>query len=282
MRITPSATVTIMDNDDPPAGTALSFSGTIANQTYTKNTAITDLVLPEATGGMGPYMYTLVPVPAGLMFDATTRTLSGTPTTVTDTATMHTYTVTDSTADTALTKTLTFTITVNAEGSPTFADTIANQTYTKDEAITSLELPEATGGTGALTYSLDPVPAGLSFDVDTRMLTGTPSTTTATTHTYMVTDSTPVTALTAALTFMITVSDAEETTFGIGSQGAAMPRVSQSGGRCAPHRISGCGGLWDCAANPDGSACPWRAACGGRFPDPRSLLSDQGRLFSKN
>ena len=55
------------------------------------------------------------------------------------------------------------------------------------------------------------------------MLTGTPTmpTTTATTHTYTVTDSTPVTALTAALTFMIMVNEAE-TTFGIGSKGAAV------------------------------------------------------------
>ena len=36
------------------------------------------------------------------------------------------------------------------------------------------------------------------------------------------TDSTTGTALTASLTFMITVSDAEEPTFGIGSLGAAV------------------------------------------------------------
>ena len=220
--VNPSATVTITDNDDPPAGTALTFMGTIVNQTYTENTAITSLELPEATGGMGPYMYTLVPVPAGLMFDATTRTLSGMPTATTDTATTHTYTVTDSTTDMALTESLTFMITVNEEGSPTFADTIANQTYTKDTAITALELPEATGGMGALTYSLAPVPAGLEFDAATRTLSGTPSTasTTATTHTYTVTDS-ATSPLTASMTFTITVNEAE-TTFGIGSQGAAV------------------------------------------------------------
>ena len=202
----------------------LSFSGTVPNQTYTQNTAITDLELPVATGGMGPYMYTLVPVPAGLMFDATTRTLSGMPTAVTDTATTHTYTVTDSTTDTALTKTLTFTITVNEEGSPTFAETVANQTYTQNTAIRDLELPVATGGMGALTYALTPVPDGLEFDATTRTLSGTPTTTTdtATTHTYTVTDSTPDTALTASLTFTITVSEEAEPTFGIGSQGAAV------------------------------------------------------------
>ena len=96
------------------ASATLSFGGeTIDDKTYTKDTAITDLVLPEATGGTGPYTYTLTPVPEGLEFVAATRTLSGMPTMVATTATTHTYTVTDSTT---LTKTLTFTITVNATG----------------------------------------------------------------------------------------------------------------------------------------------------------------------
>ena len=101
------------------ASATLSFGGeTIDDQTYTKDTAITDLVLPVATGGMEPYTYTLEPVPAGLEFndDPASRTLSGMPTMVADPATTHTYTVTDSTT---LTKTLTFTITVNAVVEPT-------------------------------------------------------------------------------------------------------------------------------------------------------------------
>ena len=218
--LTKTLTFTITVNAE---GT-LSFSGTVPNQTYTKNTAITDLELPVATGGMGPYRYTLVPVPAGLMFDATTRTLSGMPTAVTPTPTTHTYTVTDTTADTALTESMTFTITVNEEGSPTFADTIANQTYTENTVITDLVLPVATGGMGSLTYALTPVPDGLEFDATNRTLSGTPTipTPTPTTHTYTVTDTTPVTALTAALTFTITVSEEAETTFGIGSQAAAV------------------------------------------------------------
>ena len=144
-------------------GTALTFSGTVTDQTYTENTAITPLILPEAMGGMGMLTYTLAPVPDGLAFDPATRTLSGTPTTVATTATTHTYTVTDSTTGTALTATLMFSVTVNVEGTPTFMGTIADQTYTKDTAITPLILPEATGGTGTLTYTLVPVPAGLSL-----------------------------------------------------------------------------------------------------------------------
>ena len=182
---------------------------TIANQTYAVSTVIPDLNLPEATSGMGPYTYTLDPVPAGLEFDADTRTLSGTPS-APQVATQHTYTVTDSTTDTALTATLTFTITVNVAGTPTFMGTIENQTYTKDTAIDALALPEATGGMGPYTYTLDPVPAGLSFDAASRTLSGTPTEATAiATHTYTVTDSAS-SALTAALTFTITVNDVRE------------------------------------------------------------------------
>ena len=97
------------------ASATLSFgSETIDDETYTEDTEIPPLTLPEATGGTGPYTYTLTPVPAGLEFDAGTRILSGMPSTATDTATTHTYTVTDTA--TTLTAALMFTITVNAAG----------------------------------------------------------------------------------------------------------------------------------------------------------------------
>ncbi len=75
---------------------ALSFGGaTIDAQTYTVNTAITDLTLPVVTGGTGPYGYALPDRPSGLSFNAMTRVLSGTPDTEQG-ATTYTYTATDS------------------------------------------------------------------------------------------------------------------------------------------------------------------------------------------
>ncbi len=80
----------------PPPGGALSFGGvTIDAQTYTANTAITDLTLPAATGGTGTLSYALSDVPSGLSFDGDTRVLSGTPDTE-QMATTYTYTATDS------------------------------------------------------------------------------------------------------------------------------------------------------------------------------------------
>ena len=102
-----SAVATATPSANPPDfGTA-----TVANQSYTPNTAITDLVFPAATGGEGTVTYALSPdPPAGLSFDAGTRTLSGTPTTGGFSA-AYAYTATDADNNVA---TLTFTIAVTS------------------------------------------------------------------------------------------------------------------------------------------------------------------------
>ena len=78
------------------------------DQTYTVGTAIDALTLPEASGGNGTLAYSLSPNVPGLTFNASTRQLTGTPTTAGTYA--MTYTVTDEDDDT---DTLSFTITVN-------------------------------------------------------------------------------------------------------------------------------------------------------------------------
>ena len=54
-------------------------------------------------------------------------------------------------------------------------ETVANQMYEAGVAIGDLVLPEATGGSGDLTYALSPLPPGLAFDAGSRTLSGTPS-----------------------------------------------------------------------------------------------------------
>ena len=63
---------------------------------------------------------------------------------------------------------------VPPDTAPSFSDTVNDQTYTVGETV-SLTLPSATGGNGPLTYSLQPTVPGLTFDVNTRELSGTPS-----------------------------------------------------------------------------------------------------------
>ena len=188
---------------------------TIDDQTYVENRSITDLTLPEATGGNGTLTYSLTKqdgsaLPVGLSFDASTRVLSGTPTTVAATAT-YTYTATDADDDEV---TLTFMITVEADATLTFGDeTIADQTYLVNSSITIPAFPAAMGGRDPLTYNLSPeLPMGLSFDASTRVLSGTPTTVAATaTYTYTATDADDDEV---TLTFMIAVEAGAKLTFG--------------------------------------------------------------------
>ena len=109
-------------------------------------------------------------------------------------------------------------VVVTPVGPLTFgAASIAEQSYRVGTAVT-VTLPQATGGTGTLSYSLmpdDSIPAGLSFTPGTRTLTSTPTAVmSAATLTYTVTDSATPTAVTAALTFTVTVDKGEQTGFG--------------------------------------------------------------------
>ena len=196
-----AGTVAAFRNSTPTFG-----DETIANYTYPQNNAITALTLPAAKRGDGSLSYSLTEqnqtatLPAGLSFDADSRTLSGTPTAL-QSAKTYTYTATDTDDDTDA---LTFTLTIAADTNPSFGtQSIANRTYTKDLAIPSVMLPTGTSGNAPLTYSVSGLPAGLSFDADTRTLSGTPTgTQTAKTATYTVTD---LDADTASLTFTLTV-----------------------------------------------------------------------------
>ena len=90
-------------NNQPSFGTA-----TVSNRTYTVGTAINALTLPAASGGDGTLTFSLSPNVPGLTFNATTRQLTGTPSTAGTYA--MTYTVTDEDGDS---DTLSFTITVD-------------------------------------------------------------------------------------------------------------------------------------------------------------------------
>ena len=88
-----------------------------------------------------------------------------------------------------------------------------NLVYTVNEEIDpAVTLPAATGGTGTISYTLTgpsagALPAGLMFDPDTRVLSGTPTTAGTTTLTYTATDSATPTPATATQTFTITINE---------------------------------------------------------------------------
>ena len=190
-----------------------SFSGTVADQTYTVGKPISTLSLPAATGGNGDLSYSLQPTVRGLTFDLAARTVSGTPTTP-GTYRM-TYRVVDADENTkdSDAATLSFTITVQEtalrDTAPSFSGTMADQTYTVREPISTLTLPAATGGNGDLTYTLDPTVPGLTFDPAARALSGTPTTVGTYGMTYRVVDADENTedSDAATLGFTITVRE---------------------------------------------------------------------------
>ena len=193
------------DPGDPGDSGALAFADNtvVPNQSYTAGTAIDPLVLPAASGGTAPLVYSVSALPAGLVFDAATRTISGTPAAVESAiSTIVIYTVIDSggSADA-----LTFSITVNpgitfgdffdlfgSSGKivPTASHDLAEiREFIVGQRVEDLVLPAASGGTAPLTYSLSPaLPAGLTFDAATRTIAGTPGAAAETAYTYTVTD----------------------------------------------------------------------------------------------
>ena len=157
------------------------------------------VTLPAPMGGNLPIEYSIdPPLPPGLRFDPATRTIEGALSTQTGTASgigprtvsgfavsqasRQTYTLTavDANGDVA---TLTFFISVEEEenNQPSFgAATIPDQEYRAGSDIEPLTLPAATGGDGALSYTVTPaLPGGLAFDAATRVLSGAPTTASA-------------------------------------------------------------------------------------------------------
>ncbi len=185
-------------------------------QAYPFNAAITDLTLPVAIGGTGPYTYALTgpsgaALPVGLTFAADTRTLSGTPTTAG--VTELSYTATDT--SNGVQGTVTFNVTIIGL---TFLESVGVQIFEVDTALPALTLPAATRITGTATYALTgpngtdltEVP-GLAFDANTRILSGTPTVSAETELTYTVADGSATTdtqTFTALITSAMFVDDA--------------------------------------------------------------------------
>ena len=181
----------------------------IPNKNYVQNLAIDGETLPAATGGDGALTYAISPdLPVGLTFEPATRLLSGTPA-APQPATLYTYSATDSDTTNPDSASLTFTIAVQEDPVPTFQQvSIPDKIYDRGRMIDSETLPAATSGDGELTYTLSPdLPAGLTFDPETRFLSGTPSVVQpATLYTYTATDSDATDPDSASLAFTITVS----------------------------------------------------------------------------
>ncbi len=180
---------------------------TIADQTYLPETAITDLTLPEATGGDGTLTYTLTPdPPTGLTFDDTTRVLSGTTPTTEQRAVPYTYTATDNDADPAR---LTFTITI-ADDPPEVVFAGGPRMTVDEGAMVTLDATGSSDPAGqAVTFlwtvdATNEVPVTLSDTTAAAPTFTAPEERTRLTFTLTVSDnSTPPNTATATLTVQV-------------------------------------------------------------------------------
>ena len=141
-----------------------------------------------------------------------------------------------------------------------FADgtSIDDQQYTAGAAISVMQLPAAMGGLGDLTYSVSGLPAGLSFDPDTRMISGTPEAATEAEVTYTATDGA---GSTVSITFSIKINPEISFTEFFGQFGAGKANPA------AELREDGV--LLFVAGQPDGLTLP--TAAGGTPPLRYSL-----------
>ncbi len=153
----------------------------VDNVMATKDAVFT-LELPAVEGGRGDFEYTASPLPDGLSFVESTRTITGTPTTVQDIDV--TYKVTDADDDTASVE---FKISVREGNTAPTLQTVNDQ-YARKDSPFSFTLPRSAGGNAPYTYTATPLPTGLSFNESELMIEGTPTQVEDVSVTYTVTD----------------------------------------------------------------------------------------------
>ena len=122
--------------------------------------------IPAASGGTGPYTYTATNLPPGLNFDGTTRQIAGTPT---QSGTFSVLVKVTDAAGAELIVPYSLKV-IGALDLPAAALPFA----TVGTPYTSPALPEVTGGTSPYIYSMTGLPAGLTFNPATRVISGTP------------------------------------------------------------------------------------------------------------
>jgi hypothetical protein len=157
--------------DIPPSGAKLAIT-TTSLPGGTTGVAYSGLVI--ATGGVNPYTFSASNLPSGLTIDATTGEISGKPAQSTVGTTSVTLTVTDSTAPTPQTATTMLSITIAAPAIPAKLTITSTSLPSGTVGVAYNGSITATGGTPPYTYIAPNLPAGLTINQATGIITGTP------------------------------------------------------------------------------------------------------------
>jgi len=182
----------------------VSATAAIASPAISAYTTVTPFTPVTASSGTSPYTYAISPaLPAGLTFSTSTGAVGGSTTTIAA-QTPYTVTVTDAKGAHASAG---FNLTINAPQAAPLVTTVAaaSTTLVAGPAITPFAPVTATGGFGSLTYAVSPaLPAGLSLNAGTGVISGSPTAISAqTTYTETISD---VLLTTKTAQFMLTVN----------------------------------------------------------------------------
>ena len=134
---------------------------------------IVPIQLPRASGGHQPYSYSVSELPFGLRYDQGRHEINGTPRYPAPPPGVEIVLTARDQAGNAVERAFNIEILACA----LTLDPLADRTFTAGSSIDPLTLPAARAPCGAVTYSVNGLPAGLMFDPETRTLSGTPTAT---------------------------------------------------------------------------------------------------------
>ena len=155
-----------------PAAVSPSFTDDTGDaQDWVQNTAITPITVPAAAGTPTPTYAVVGSLPAGISFDSTTRSLSGTPTAVGSGTIRIRATNSAGSADWTVAHTASA-----AQTAPSFTDDTGDaQSWTQNTAIASITVPAASGNPLPTYSAVGALPGGIAFNIATRVISGTPT-----------------------------------------------------------------------------------------------------------
>ena len=192
-----TSSVTVTATDTTGASGSASFTWTVnpapntvsvtspGNQTSTVGTAVSLQIQASDSASGQTLTYSATGLPAGLSINSSSGLISGTPTTAGTSSV--TVTATDTTGASG---SASFTWTVNPAPNTVSVTSPGNQTSTVGTAV-SLQIQASDSASGqTLTYSATGLPAGLSINSSSGLISGTPTTAGTSSVTVTATDTT--------------------------------------------------------------------------------------------